>query len=84
MSLHRDIPSPLRHLPDDSTGSTSVLFPLFVIWQQDASTTYSHCLQTCGTFGKGWLTWGRHLDKVFEDDPSKANNGEKARGELGL
>ena len=49
---------------------------VIIIQQSDSSTTYSYALQTCGTFAKGWLTWGRHLDKIFEDDPTKSNNGE--------
>jgi len=31
----------------------------------DANQTFSHCLQICDSYGKGWLSWGHYCYRLF-------------------
>ncbi|KAL8008147.1 putative transcription-associated protein [Plasmopara halstedii] len=31
----------------------------------EANMTFSHCLQICDSYGKGWLSWGHYCYKLF-------------------
>ncbi|OQR95529.1 phosphatidylinositol kinase (PIK-L3) [Thraustotheca clavata] len=33
----------------------------------DANQAFSHCLQLCDSYGKGWLSWGRYCDTLFNE-----------------
>ncbi|KAF0701086.1 Aste57867_8383 [Aphanomyces stellatus] len=33
--------------------------------KNEANQAFSHCLQICDSYGKGWLSWGQYCDKLF-------------------
>lgn len=33
----------------------------------EANQTFSHCLQICDSYGKGWLSWGHYCYRLFLD-----------------
>uniref|UniRef100_K3WPN5 Uncharacterized protein n=1 Tax=Globisporangium ultimum (strain ATCC 200006 / CBS 805.95 / DAOM BR144) TaxID=431595 RepID=K3WPN5_GLOUD len=33
----------------------------------EANQTFSHCLQICDSYGKGWLSWGHYCYRLFSD-----------------
>ncbi|CAM9242622.1 unnamed protein product [Chrysoparadoxa australica] len=35
--------------------------------KQDANHAYSHAMQVCGGYGKGWLSWARYCDAIFAE-----------------
>jgi len=34
---------------------------------QDANHAYSHAMQICGSYGKGWYSWAKYCDSIFSD-----------------
>jgi len=37
----------------------------------DANQAFSHAMQICGKYAKGWLTWGRYSDELFERETTQ-------------
>jgi hypothetical protein len=35
--------------------------------KQDANHAYSHAMQICGDYGKGWLSWAKYCDAIFAE-----------------
>ncbi|OQR96405.1 phosphatidylinositol kinase (PIK-L3) [Achlya hypogyna] len=33
----------------------------------DANVAFSHCLQLCDSYGKGWLSWGQYCDALYSE-----------------
>ncbi len=34
---------------------------------QDANHAYSHAMQICGDYGKGWLSWAKYCDSIYAE-----------------
>ena len=43
------------------------LFKEHVSSKQHANDAFSHAMQICGSYGKGWLTWAKYCDVIFAE-----------------
>ncbi|KAI9995811.1 hypothetical protein PInf_012879 [Phytophthora infestans] len=67
-----------QRLPDVCLGALAKLYSVPAMDVQDAfsklreqgslgeaNKTFSHCLQICDSYGKGWLSWGHYCYRLF-------------------
>jgi transformation/transcription domain-associated protein len=40
--------------------------------KQDANSAFSHALQICGDYGKGWYSWARYCDGILAEQVGDA------------
>ena len=63
----------LEYFTPEQTAELFRLKALFLAAQDqraEANQAFSHAMQIAGTYGKGWLTWGRYADELFEKEPT--------------
>jgi transformation/transcription domain-associated protein len=62
----------LEYFTPEQTAELFRLKALFLAAQDqrgEANQAFSHAMQIAGAYGKGWLTWGRYADELYEKEP---------------